>query len=229
MTVMDSERVLEEGEIARNHASLSFADAELLANALEYFRAGRHEEAEAAYAELLSHEPGHFICLHHLGLIAHQRGKHTEAARWIEQALAIKPDYVEALSNLGAIHRALGNTQAAIAATQQAIVLAPEFAQAHSNLGNALEDQGHLDAALDAYRKATALNHSFVEAHTNCANVLRKLGRAEEAITVCNDIIAHRPDAAEPYFHLVDRFRRTTHIMPPRRAYRSSCGRRDGG
>jgi len=28
---------------------------------------------------------------------------------------------------------------------------------------------------------------------------------------------------------LVDRFRRTTHIMPPRRAYRSSCGRRDGG
>ena len=45
MTAMGSERVLEEGEIARNHASLSFADAELLANALEYFRAGRHEEA----------------------------------------------------------------------------------------------------------------------------------------------------------------------------------------
>jgi hypothetical protein len=29
--------------------------------------------------------------------------------------------------------------------------------------------------------------------------------------------------------YLVDRFRRTTHVMPPRRAYRSSCGRRDGG
>ncbi|MGA9486002.1 MAG: tetratricopeptide repeat protein [Methylocella sp.] len=202
MTAMGSERALEDGEIARNHASPSFADAELLANALEYFRAGRHEEAEAAYVELLTHEPDHFICLHHLGLIAHQRGEHTEAARWIEQALAIKPDYVEALSNLGAIHRALGNTEAAIATTQQAIVLAPEFAQAHSNLGNALEDQGHPDAALAAYRKATSLNPSFVEAHTNCANVLRKLGRAEEAITVCNDIIAHRPDAAEPYFHL---------------------------
>jgi protein O-GlcNAc transferase len=87
----------------------------MLANALKYFRAGRHREAEAAYTELLAHEPSHFVCLHHLGLIAHRRGEHAAAARLLEQALSIKPDYVEALSNLGAIHRALGNTEAAIA------------------------------------------------------------------------------------------------------------------
>jgi tetratricopeptide (TPR) repeat protein len=76
--------------------------------ALEYFRGGRYEEAEAAYATILEHEPGHFICLYHLGLIAHTRGNHTAAARLIEQAISIKPDYIEALSNLAAIHRARG-------------------------------------------------------------------------------------------------------------------------
>ena len=202
MTAMGSERRLEEGGRARDHAAASFVDTELLANALEYFRAGRFAEAEAAYAEILALEPGHFICLHDLGLIAHQRGEHAAAARLIEQALAIKPDYVEALSNLGAIRRALGDTEAALAATRQAIALAPEFAQAHSNLGNALEDQGQLDAALKAYREAASLNPGFVEAHTNCANVLRKLGRSGEAAAVCEHIIKHRPDSAEPYFSL---------------------------
>ena len=118
MTAMGSERALNEGGAAREFAAPSFADAELLANALEYFRAGRLPEAEAAYAEVLAHEPDHFVCLHHLGLIAHQRGEHAAAARLIEQAISAKPDYIEALSNLGAVYRALGKSEAAIAMTR---------------------------------------------------------------------------------------------------------------
>jgi tetratricopeptide (TPR) repeat protein len=106
MTATRSERGLDDGEVARE-----YPDAGLLANALEYFRAGRYAEAETAYATILEHEPGHFICLHHLGLIAHARGDHSAAARLIEQAISIKPDYIEALSNLGSIHRALGDTE----------------------------------------------------------------------------------------------------------------------
>jgi predicted O-linked N-acetylglucosamine transferase (SPINDLY family) len=193
MIPIESARSLDDAERTSSRAA---ADAELLTSALEYFRAGRHAQAAAAYAEFLEHEPSHAVCLHHLGLIAHQRGDHAAAAQLIEQALSIKHDYVEALSNLAAIRRALGDTQASIAAAQQAIILAPEFAQAHSNLGNALEDQGLLDAALAAYRKAALLNPGFVEAHTNCANVLRKLGRAEEAAAVCEEVITQRPDAA---------------------------------
>jgi protein O-GlcNAc transferase len=226
MTALMGENRLEATDPATERAATDWADAELLANALEYFRAGRLAEAEAAYATILSHEPDHFICLHHLGLIAHKQGDHAAAAKLVERAISIKPDYIEALSNLGAIHRALGNTEAALAVTRQAIVLAPEFAQAHSNLGNALEDQGLLDAALAAYREAASLNHGFVEAYTNCANVLRKLGRREEAIAVCEDIIAHRPDSAEPYFSLGNILKELSQPGEAVRAYRRALALR---
>lgn len=170
--------------------------------ALECFRAGRHRAAEEIYARVLAAEPGHFLCLHHLGLIAHYRGDHDAAADLVARAVAVKPDYVEALSNLGAIYRALGRTGEAIEATGRAIALQPEFAQAHSNLGNAFEDQGRLGEALEAYRRAGALNPGFVPAYANAANILRKLGRKEEAVAACEEIIAQRPDAPEPYFSL---------------------------
>lgn len=178
------------------------ADPDLLTAALEYLRAGRLQEAEAAYHSILADAPDHPVAFHHLGLIAHQKGEHGRAAQLIEEALAREPDYAEALSNLAAVRRALGDTKASLAAARRAVALAPGFAQAHSNLGNALEDQGLLDAALAAYEKACALNPCFVEARLNCANILRKLGRQQEAIAVCEEIIAKRPDAAEPYFKL---------------------------
>jgi len=194
-------------ESAPEQAATFSAEADFLASnplaiALEYLQAERYEEAREIYAGVLAREPDHFLCLHHLGLIAHRRGEHEAAAGLVERAIAAKPDYVEALSNLGAIYRALGRRDDAIAATRQAIALKPNFAQAHSNLGNAFEDQGQLEAALEAYRQAASLNPRFVEAHANAANVLRKLGRRDEAIGACEEIIAQRPDAAEPFFSL---------------------------
>ena len=200
--------------------------SDLLTIALEYFRAGRHQEAEEIYAQILAGEADHFVCLHHLGLLAHHRGEHDAAAKLVERAIAVKPDYVEALSNLSAIYRALGRSEDAIAAAERAIALQPNFAQAHSNLGNALEDQGRLDAALATYRQAASLNPSFVEAYANAANVLRKLGRREEAIAVCEEIIAQRPDAAEPYFGLGNILKELRQPGPAISAYRRALALR---
>ncbi|WP_091681184.1 tetratricopeptide repeat protein [Methylocapsa palsarum] len=197
-----------------------------LANALEYYRAGRYGEAHRLYADVLAAQPDHFLCLHHLGLIAHQRGDHESAARLVARAVAAKPDYVEALSNLGAIFRALRRPDDSIAATRRAIDLDPNCAQAYSNLGNAFEDQGLLGDALDAYRRAAALNPRFVEAHANAANVLRKLNRPQEAVAVCEAIISQRPDAPEPYFNLGNVLRELCRPGPAIEAYRRAIALR---
>jgi protein O-GlcNAc transferase len=176
--------------------------AQLLTAALEYSRAGRLDAARETYAQILADVPDQPLCLHHLGLIAHQQGDNETAIRMICRAVALEPDYVEALSNLGAVYRAVGKPEDAIAATRTAIAADPHCVQAYCNLGGALQDRGQLDAALDAYREATRRNPGFLEASVNAANLLRKLGRREEAITTCETIIAHRPDSAEPYFGL---------------------------
>lgn len=200
MAGMKSEKRPDELALERAGAGTPVADQ--LVIALEFYRAGRLDEARDLYAEILGRSPDQFVCLHHLGLIAYQRGDYQTALRLVDRAVAVKPDYIEAFSNLGAIYRALGKTEDALAAAGRAIALDSNFAQAHSNLGAALEDQGRLEAALAAYRRAAMLNPSFVEAQANAANVLRKLGRPDEAIAACKEIIAHRPDAAEPYFSL---------------------------
>ncbi|WOJ90630.1 tetratricopeptide repeat protein [Methylocapsa polymorpha] len=224
MVGLKSERLSEAPVASGATAGLPIPDR--LVIALEYFRAGRYDEAQEIYAEILATCPDHFVCLHHLGLIAHQRGDHDVAARLVDRAVTVQPDYVEAFSNLSAIHRALGKSEDSAAAARRAIALDPNFAQAHSNLGASLEDQGQLDAALAAYRRAASLNPSFVEAHSNAANVLRRLSRPEEAIAVCEDIIALRPDAAEPYFSLGNILRDLCRPGPAIEAYKRAIALR---
>lgn len=177
-------------------------DERALGRAQELLRVGRLAEAEVAYRRVLAGAPGHPLCLHHLGLIAHRRGDHAEAVELLSAALAARPDYVEAMSNLGAVFRALGRSAAALTATERALRIRPDFAEAHSNRGAALEDLGRLPEALEAYRRAMGINPVFVEPAVNAANVLRKLGRLAEAVAACEDIVAARPDAGEPLFRL---------------------------
>ena len=55
--------------------------------AVEYHQAGRLEEAERLYQDVLQHEPGRAVVLHSLGVIAHQKGKHDVAAALIALVL----------------------------------------------------------------------------------------------------------------------------------------------
>lgn len=186
----------------RAPSPLGPAEGELLAAALEFLRMDRLDEAKAIYAQVLATAPENFLCLHHLGLIAHRQGDNAAAVRLVERAIRAKPDYVEACSNLAAIYRALGRLDESIAMARRAIASEPGCAQAYSNLGNAFEDQGRLEAALAAYQQGAASNPRFSEAQLNAANVLRKLGRRDAAIATCEEIIARRPDAAMPHFVL---------------------------
>ncbi|MGH6798656.1 MAG: tetratricopeptide repeat protein, partial [Roseiarcus sp.] len=102
----DAAEKIAEDEACERAPAVQSADSLVLA--LEYFRAGRHRAAEEIYGNVLALEPEHFVCLHHLGLIAHHRGDHQGAAALVSRAIAAKPDYVEALSNLAAILRSLG-------------------------------------------------------------------------------------------------------------------------
>jgi len=61
--------------------------------AVRHHQAGRLQEAEQLYRQILAQYPRNADALHNLGVIAHQVGKINLAVNLIRQSVAIKPDF----------------------------------------------------------------------------------------------------------------------------------------
>src|SRR5882672_4974938 len=62
----------ESSEFGSNQTMLSISEAYQLAS--QHHRAGRLQQAEAIYRQIMQDVPNHADAIHHLGLIAHQTG-----------------------------------------------------------------------------------------------------------------------------------------------------------
>jgi Flp pilus assembly protein TadD len=84
-----------------------------LERAVDLHNAGRLDDAEALYREVLRDAPDHQTALHLSGLIAHQCGRHREAVTLIERALAGGAVTAPIHTNCGVAYRALGEFEQA--------------------------------------------------------------------------------------------------------------------
>lgn len=185
------------GEVGRppsadNEASI----ANLFADAVRSFQAGRLPEAEAGIRQILATNPDHLHGLHLLGLIAAQVGRHDAAAELIGKAVAIKPDFAEAHYHLGNVLRAQGKIKEAANSWRHALAVKPDFAEAHGNLGNAFREQGRLNKAVASFRRALAIKPDFADAHCNLGSALRDQGKLDEAVDCFRNAIAIKPNYA---------------------------------
>ncbi len=190
--------------------------------AMRQHQAGRLQEAEQLYRQILAQQPTHFGALHFLGLIAHQVGQNDIAVQLMRQALTVKPNYPEALNNLGSALKAKGQLDEAIATYRQAIALRPGFPEAISNLGIALKDKGQLDDAIAAFRQLIAINPNLPEFHNNLGIALREKGRLDEAIAACRRAIALRPNYADAHNNLGIALKDKGELMPAISAFRQA-------
>jgi len=170
--------------------------------ALQHDQAGRLQEAEQLYRQILARQPNHAQALHLLGVLAGRAGQKDVAVELIRRAIAFRPDYAEAHYNLGNALKDKGQLDEAIAAFRQAIALNPNLPEAHINVGNAWKDKGQLDEAIAAYRQAIALRPNYAEAHNNLGNALRIKGQLDESIAAYRQAIALRPNYPEAHINL---------------------------
>ncbi|MFQ5935082.1 MAG: tetratricopeptide repeat protein, partial [Acidiferrobacterales bacterium] len=99
-----------------------------LDQALAHHQAGRLEEAEALYREILAQQPDHADALHLLGVMALQSGQPKEAVALIERAIDIDGQVADYHNNLGEALRAQDKLEAAMRAYEKALALRPDFA-----------------------------------------------------------------------------------------------------
>jgi len=175
---------------------------DVFADAVRHHQAGRLNEAERLYRQILQVDSRHADALHLLGVLAHQVGRNDIAVDLIVKAIALNGQEPAFHSNLGLAHQAQGNREAAIASYRRALARRPDFAEAHNNLGNALKEQGRLEEAVASYRRALAHKPNDAEVHCNLGIALQAQGKLEEAVVSYERALAHKPDYAEAHNNL---------------------------
>ena len=162
--------------------------------AQRHHRAGRLDEANRIYREILARDPTHAGCLHLLGVIAHQSGRSDMAIHLIGRALARDPGLAEAHVNLANALKDQGMLEPAIAHYQQALALKPRDAEAHYCIGVAFQLQGQLDEAAMHYERALAIRPDNAAAQLNLGTIRTDQGEFEQAVTHFEQALTLRPD-----------------------------------
>ncbi len=171
--------------------------SELIQNGVRLHLAGRVQEAEPIYRQVLDIDPDHADANHLLGGLAHQAGYHEQARELISRAIAAAPNQSLYHFNLGTALQELGRLEDALASYQKALAIEPSFADAHNYLGVVLGSLGRMGDAVASYQKALAIKPDFADAHRNLGATLRKMGRLEDAVTSYQKALAIQPDIAE--------------------------------
>jgi Flp pilus assembly protein TadD len=173
-----------------------------LKNLLDYYRAGRYDDAEKLAVSITQEFPEHPLSWKVLGAVFGQTGRGSKAANACQKVVALSPEDAEAHYNLGMALQPLGRLEEAEASCRQAIALKPDYVKAHNNLGNTLQELGRLEDAEASLRQAIGLKTDFAEAHNNLGITLQELGRLDEAEASCRQAIALKSDYAEAHYNL---------------------------
>ena len=171
----------------------------LMAQAQALHQAGRIEQAEPLYREVLRRAPRHFDALHSLGMLAFMAGHPQAAADLIARALAVEPQDASAHGNLGYALHMLGRHAQALDSLERALAIKPDLLEALNNRGNTLSVLGRHDESIASFDRALALRPDYVEAAYNRGNALHGAGRLAEALAAYDAVIAARPDLAQAH------------------------------
>ncbi len=168
---------------------------------LAHHQAGRFQQAEAVYRQILADEPNHPDALHLLGVLAHQGCRHDIAVELIRKAIDIDPSVPIYHNNLGEALRPLQRWDEAVTAYERALALNPDYAEAYNNLGLALHAQGQMAEAVTAYQRALALQPDF-ETYYHLGNAFAVQAKLSEAIGVYRQALKFKSDFAEAHCNL---------------------------
>lgn len=137
-------------------------------------RAGRTEEAIAAYTQLLALQPDLAESWYNLGWLQRQARRFEEALASYQQALdrgVSSPEEVH-LNRAVILSDQVGRTADAANELAQALAKNPDYVPALLNLGNLEEDVGQRDRARNCYERALALDPANALALARLGNVV---------------------------------------------------------
>jgi Flp pilus assembly protein TadD len=134
----------------------------------------------------------------YLGLSHLEQGAHEDAADCFLLAIHYRPQFPQAFYNMALAAHRRGDLAQAVTCLEQAISLKPDFAGAYSTLGYLLSHQlGDFARGAEHIRTALRLSPTDPDVLCNYGMVLTQEGRPEEALAICDQLLAAHPDMHE--------------------------------
>ncbi|HSD53052.1 MAG TPA: tetratricopeptide repeat protein [Burkholderiales bacterium] len=171
-------------------------------HALASMVAGRLDEAEQAFTQVVAANPREHRALQALAVIALRSDRPEVALERARSAHALDRRNPEYLNTLGIACGACGQTEDAVAAFRRAVRERPAYADAHCNLGIALRRVGRFDEATNALRRAVALAPESAGAHVNLAKALLDADDPDAAAASLRTAVALDPRDPDSQNHL---------------------------
>ena len=185
-----------------NQKGPTSAAAAQLNQAVALHQAGRLDEAEALYRQVVAQAPGHFDATHLLGVIALQRGDLASAEKLVAQALASRPKDATALNNLGTTLLRARRLDEALEQFERAAKAQPAHVDAQSNLGNVLRQMGRIAESVVPLKRAFAGSPKSAEIADLLGASLLDTGDGRGAVAVFESSVKARPREARGWLHL---------------------------
>lgn len=158
------------------------ASQETYRRAVELHQAGRLDQAEVLYREILSREPNNADAIQMLGVLAFDKGDVRLAVELLRRAITLKPDAAQYHGNLGMVLASAGRLDDAITAYRMALMINADYPEAQYNLGLALQQAGKLTEAVARFAFAVSLRPAYEDAHVGLGNALGQTGKLDEAL-----------------------------------------------
>jgi Tfp pilus assembly protein PilF/2-polyprenyl-3-methyl-5-hydroxy-6-metoxy-1,4-benzoquinol methylase len=172
---------------------MSSLDEGIFSDAMVSFQAGRLNDAERHFKELLRHQPKHVAALNLLSVLLTHLKRYTEAERYVKSALEVSPSSDATIYNYGIILKALNRPMEALARFDEALAINASVAETWNNSGTVLNNLNRYDEALLRFDRAIGLQPKYSEAFYNKGNSLAGLGRGDDARAAYRHALALQP------------------------------------
>jgi tetratricopeptide (TPR) repeat protein len=170
--------------------------AKLLEEGMAHHRAGRLQDANRCYSQVLSEEPAHADALNLLGTIAGEQKRFGRAVDLFDRAIRRKPREPVYRNNLGNTLIKAKEYDLAVEQLEEAVRLKPDYSDALCNLAVAYSACGDFDDARATLEKAKAIDPGYRRIPLVLAQIESSSGETERALNYFRELSADRPSIA---------------------------------
>jgi tetratricopeptide (TPR) repeat protein len=180
-------------------------EAGAVATGAEHLRAGRKNEAMAAFRDVLRSNPDNVNAMRFLATALWRNdGNLGEAEAWLRRATAVAPDFTAAWLTLGLVLLDANKHMEAIDCYKSALKSAPDNGVIWAGLGSAYAQASYPEQSIDAFEKAIELKQDSPNVYMAYAHVLKTVGNQPAALNAYRAAIRGKPDFGEVYWSMAN-------------------------